>query len=236
MSRLRITACVVAVFAAMLLSAPATRADGDPASDVLIFQRVFIPSEAPVSLPIAARLFGVVNVATANHYGIRVAVIGSPRDMGSVSALWGKPRTYARFLGEELKFAYRGRLLVVMPNGFGITRAGKPDAQEQGGLRHVAVRQGADALVASAAEAVSALARTSGATLDPAEVDRATARALKTLTARRQASQTQTVSHARPDNRDDDFAGRVILGVLALGLAVAGAGLRWVLRKPPAAS
>ncbi len=32
----------------------------------------------------------------------------------------GKPQTYARFLGSELRFIYKDNLLVVMPQGFGI--------------------------------------------------------------------------------------------------------------------
>ena len=36
----------------------------------------------------------------------------------------GKPRTYAKFLGAEIAFAYRGRLLTVMSNGYGISQNG----------------------------------------------------------------------------------------------------------------
>jgi hypothetical protein len=54
---------------------------------------------------------------------LRVAVIASPADLGSVTELWRQPQTYARFLAQELSVVYGGphppTLLVVMPNGFG---------------------------------------------------------------------------------------------------------------------
>ena len=46
-------------------------------------------------------------------------------------SLWLKPETYARFLGQELFFLYKGPLLVVMPNGYGVSRAGKALTSEQ---------------------------------------------------------------------------------------------------------
>jgi hypothetical protein len=48
-----------------------------------------------------------------------VAIISTDYDLGSITALWRKLRLYARFLGLELSLAYKQRLLVVMPNGFG---------------------------------------------------------------------------------------------------------------------
>jgi hypothetical protein len=55
---------------------------------------------------------------------VRVALVASPTDLGSVTALWRRPRSYARFLGQELALVYRGTLLVVMPSGFGVYRVG----------------------------------------------------------------------------------------------------------------
>ena len=37
-----------------------------------------------------------------------------------MTELWRQPQNYARFLGQELSLVYRGTLLVVMPNGFGL--------------------------------------------------------------------------------------------------------------------
>ncbi len=225
MARLRTYGCLVAATVAGLsATASSARADGDPASDVLLYQRVFIPDEAPVPLAVAARLFGVVNVAANDGYRIRVALIGSPRDMGSVSALWGKPQIYARFLGAELRFAYRGRLLVVMPNGFGISHSGRQVGEERARLRDVEVRQGANDLVGSATAAVTELARTSGAPLDPEDVARATSRALKALQ-RRQPTKAQASTSSPGAPKRDSLPAWVIFGVLAFGLGVLGAGL-----------
>ena len=57
-------------------------------------------------------------------------MIASSYDLGSITSLWRKPRTYARFLGAELQFVYKDRLLIVMPNGFGISRQGQPVDRE----------------------------------------------------------------------------------------------------------
>ena len=57
-------------------------------------------------------------------FPIRVAIIASRSDLGAITGLWLKPRAYARFLGLELSLAYTGRLLVVMPNGFGFNWPG----------------------------------------------------------------------------------------------------------------
>jgi hypothetical protein len=51
--------------------------------------------------------------------------------MGSVYTLWRKPKLYARFLGQELFFVYKGNLLVVMANGYGVSRAGAALAPQQ---------------------------------------------------------------------------------------------------------
>ena len=85
MARLRTYGWLVAtVLVAILATTPSARADGDPASDVLVYQRVFIHDEAPVSLATAARLFGVVSVASNDGSRIRVALIGSPRPSASL--------------------------------------------------------------------------------------------------------------------------------------------------------
>lgn len=114
-----------------LTAVPLARADGDPASDYLLTRSTFVPPDLGVSAADAARLSATVALAQARGYPIHVALIGSAYDLGSVSSLDRKPKEYARFLGQELTLIYHGRLLVVMPNGFGVSRAGKamPAAQ-----------------------------------------------------------------------------------------------------------
>jgi hypothetical protein len=111
--------------------AATARADGDPASDVLATQKVFLPLDANVSAAEQAQLAGLLAVAERAGYGLRVAVIASSADLGSVTALWGRPGTYARFLGQELALVYRGPLLVVMPGGYGLYGVGAPLAGDE---------------------------------------------------------------------------------------------------------
>jgi hypothetical protein len=117
-----------AVLAALacLLTAPAARADGDPASDYLLGTSAFVPPDANIPSADAQQLRTVLATAKARGYEIRVALIATTYDMGSVGTLFRRPRQYARFLGQELFFVYKGRLLVVMPNGYGVSRGGKP--------------------------------------------------------------------------------------------------------------
>jgi hypothetical protein len=122
-----------AVVVSCAVAVPAARADGDPASDVLLFQKVY-PSYY-IKLPAAsvAELKRVVNESNARGFKIRVALIGNRYDLGSVTPLWRKPKLYAKFLGLELANTrlYRKRVLTVMPNGYGVSKDGKPLPAEQ---------------------------------------------------------------------------------------------------------
>jgi hypothetical protein len=101
-------------------------ADGDPASDVLASQSLFVPADGGFRQSEAAQLSGLL--AAAQHAGvpIRVALISTPADLGSVGALWRKPQPYAQFLGQELSQVFRGTVVVVMPNGVGTYVTTKP--------------------------------------------------------------------------------------------------------------
>ena len=110
---------------AFLLAAPVAHADGDPASDYLLSMSAFVPPDANVPNGDAQQLRTVLATAKARGYEIRVALIATTYDMGSVATLFRKPQQYARFLGQELYFVYKGRLLVVMPNGYAVSRGGK---------------------------------------------------------------------------------------------------------------
>jgi hypothetical protein len=109
-------------------------ADGDPASDVLASQALFLPQDAGVPAKQQAQLGALLGAAQRNGYQIRVAMIASPADLGSVTELWRQPRDYARFLGQELSLVYRGRLLVVMPNGYGLDQLSSSLGAEQSAL------------------------------------------------------------------------------------------------------
>jgi hypothetical protein len=113
----------------LLLAVPAVaRANGDPASDYLLVQSIFLPFNAKVDPNASARLADTIRAANKDGFKIRVAVIGSRYDLGTAFSLYNKAQKYAEFLGLELSFQYRDRLLVVMPNGYGYSIGGKANA------------------------------------------------------------------------------------------------------------
>jgi hypothetical protein len=134
------------------------RADGDPASDYLLATKVFLPFDMKVSKAKQRELIAFVEATNRSGYAIRVAVIGSSYDMGSVVSLWRKPRTYARFLAAELQFIYAKRLLIVMPNGFGVSWRGHAVGREYAVLSKLPIGKGPAGLVDAARAAVSKLA------------------------------------------------------------------------------
>ena len=144
------------------MAVPPARADGDPASDVLLTQSVFVPYGAPVSPAVVTQLETVVARAKAAGYPIKVAIVRVPYDLGAVTSLYGKPQVYAKFLGRELMFLYRGRLLVVMPQGYGYYDGRGRRGTELRVLRGLGVGKGPDQIVEAAADAVARLARATG--------------------------------------------------------------------------
>jgi hypothetical protein len=99
---------------------PAARADGDPASDVLLGESVFYPYSPAVSVPAQRALNGAVAAAARAHFPVKVAIIGSPIDLGVIPELFGKPQRYAEFLDQEISFQTHQPLLVVMSDGYGV--------------------------------------------------------------------------------------------------------------------
>jgi hypothetical protein len=150
----------LAAIAVLAGGAANARADGDPASDVLLFADIFLPYNAPSSPTIQTALWHTVVVAKKKHYRVKVAVIGSETDLGAVPSLMGKPQTYARFLGAELQLRAKVRLLVVMPNGFGLLHA--KTAKERRALKGISIGAGTDGLVRAATTAVRKLAAATG--------------------------------------------------------------------------
>jgi hypothetical protein len=111
---------------ALAVGVPATAAaDGDPASDVLASQPLFLPADGGFAQSQATQLRGLLAQAQRAGVPIRVAVIATQADLGSVTELWRQPQNYARFLGQELGQVYRGALVVAMPSGFGVVDVGQ---------------------------------------------------------------------------------------------------------------
>jgi hypothetical protein len=148
--------------AAALLAVPAARANGDPASDVLLTQKVFFPLDAPLPDSDREALQKTVDEANARGYPIRVALIPFTSDLGTAVSLWRHPQDYAKFLGSELAFVYAKRLLIVQPSGFGVYNQKRPVAKERRVLARVPVGKTPAELTRSATAAVRALAAADG--------------------------------------------------------------------------
>lgn len=133
------------VSALLLLCLPATAAaNGDPASDYLLAQSTFLPFGAKIDSGAVKRLQDVIRQSDKSGFKIKAALILTPQDLGTAFSLFNKPQRYAEFLGLELSFVYRGRLVVVMPKGFGYTIGGDPDPKAARVLTRLAP-PGADA-------------------------------------------------------------------------------------------
>ena len=162
-----VKARVLALAAVLLLGAPAAAlANGDPASDVLLQAKVYFPTQR-VTAEAANSLKAVVQKANAKGYPIRVALIKDETDLGTVPNLLNQPQKYAEFLGPEIRFVYKGDLLVVMPNGLGVTMtdATPPPAKAIEGMQ-VEAGGSPDGLALTAQEAVTKLAAAAGHPLE----------------------------------------------------------------------
>ena len=71
------------------LLAQSALADGDPASDYLISQQVFVPYQG-VSTKVAGEITAMLNDSKQKGFPLKVAVISSPSDLGAVPSLFGK--------------------------------------------------------------------------------------------------------------------------------------------------
>jgi hypothetical protein len=160
--RLRLALLTLIVVLAAGWAPACANADGDPASDVLVTQPLFLPFDAAVSSRRQAQIAGLLQGAAKGGYQLRVAVIVSPADLGSVGELWRRPQAYAEFLGDELSLVYRGTLLVVMPNGLGIYREGGSLGAERGALANVPAPGDGDRLAATALMAIERVAAAAG--------------------------------------------------------------------------
>lgn len=153
----------IALLAIMALAEGSTavvaRADGDPASDVLANQQLFLPEDAAIPTKEQAQLAVLLEHAANGGHPIRVALIASPADLGSITELWRQPQNYADFLGQELTLTYRGPLLVVMPNGFGLYHFARRSAAQASPVAGIKL---SDGLGTAALTAVRQLAAAAG--------------------------------------------------------------------------
>jgi len=169
MSGRRVAVLALTVAAAAVL-AQGARADGDPASDVLVVNTVFVPFASQLPRQLETKLETATREALRKGYPIRVALIEQRIDLGAVPSVFGKPQTYAQFLWQELSFVYKGKLLVVMPNGFGFYDGKPPTSAEEKLLSGIQVTAGLNGMASSALNAVVGLAAAAGHRLSVAPV------------------------------------------------------------------
>jgi hypothetical protein len=153
---------LVAVSVALLLlaaDASAALADADPASDVLLAQNAFFPYQPPVSSQLEAAMNKSLEAASRAGLPLKVAIIGSPEDLGAVPEFFGHPQSYATFLEREITFNHPQPLLVVMGAGYGLAATGPASALS---ALPVDAKHGSYGLTRSAILAVVALARANG--------------------------------------------------------------------------
>lgn len=205
---------VLVLFALLALPALAL-ADGDPASDVLVFpdRDYFLPYAPQASAASQARIDAATSAAYDAGYQIKVAVISGPGDLGAVPQMAGQPQKYAEFLGKELAFAYTKPLLIVMPEGYGLY--GPADATVKAAVAALPKPKSGDPtdLVNAAADAVKAA---SGAAGHPIEIVAAAAPAAPA----KESGGSDTIVYV--------VGGTVAVVLLLVGLVL------WVRRAPAA--
>jgi hypothetical protein len=121
---------VLAVVGLLAVAPTAARADGDPASDVLLLQDLYLPYAPGVPGPLARAITDLLKTTRKAGFPLKVAIIADPKDLGAVPQLFGKPQPYASFLQSEINFNSKKPLLVVMPAGYGA--AALPKGSETG--------------------------------------------------------------------------------------------------------
>jgi hypothetical protein len=156
----RLAAALLCGCLVLVGTAPAARADSDPASDYLITQSAFFPFSSPVAKPLADQLNGLLQSAKKDGLPIKVALIAARTDLGGVTNAFGRPQAYARFLGQEISFNTKQPLVVLMPAGYGVSGLPAKAAAALKGLP--APGNSGDALVRRAVVAVSKIATATG--------------------------------------------------------------------------
>jgi hypothetical protein len=153
---------LVALVALLVAGGAGTaRGDGDPASDVLLEQNVFYPYAPPTSLSLERELDGATAAAARAGVRVKVALIASALDLGAVDQLWDRPQTYADYLDQEISFATRQPLIVVMADGYGTRSLTAPEANAVASLPLPAGRT-SDDLARAALTAVRRIAAAAG--------------------------------------------------------------------------
>jgi hypothetical protein len=162
---------VVGLLAGLLLVlslVPAALADGDPASDWLLSGASFLsPYDGKIPTAEQAKLKAMLASAQQQGLPLKLALIVTPYDLGSVPILFNQPQRYAKFLGLEDSYYWHDELIVVMPKGYGIYKSKDLPARDKSVIKRLAApasKSGPD-LAAAAEKALTAVAAAHGITL-----------------------------------------------------------------------
>lgn len=173
--------CIVLLTLALLLSPATAIADGDPASDVLLGQDIFLPyAPNTVSPPVAAALKATMARTKQQGYEVKVALIAEERDLGSAGQLLTKPQAYANLLTQEISLnvahgsgVKQPRVLTVQPAGLGGNNLGDNAGDALDGV--LPASSAPDELARTAAIAVGKLAAADGKPIAMPELPKAAA-------------------------------------------------------------
>jgi hypothetical protein len=154
---------LLALSIALAVASPAAPADGDPASDTLIFHSLYAPVEQPISASPLAQLQATIKAADASGFKVRVALILDRTDLGAYPQLLGHPVHYAKLLAYEDGFAWKDALVVVQPSGIAVGNVA-PLAPAQRLVATIPLTRPAtsDSLAREATVAIRSLAAQSG--------------------------------------------------------------------------
>ena len=148
--------------------APRALADLDPASDVLLFDDVFVPRDPKVCSKLEQQLKKLVADARRAHYPVDVALIDTSADLGGVPQFLGQPQEYAQFLYGEIGTQIAGVVLIAMPGGFGMA----PEQAEARVLEGRSIPEDAnpDRLARETLQVIPKLAEAAGKTVEPPKI------------------------------------------------------------------
>ncbi len=157
-----------AVILGLLVASPGALADGDPASDYLLSGSTYLsPFDSHIPKAEQQKLIAMLASARKQGFPLKVALIATQYDLGSVPSLFKTPQTYAHFLAEEDFYYWKNEVLVATPSGFGIYKAKNLPAADKALIAKLKVPPKATGpeLMTAVQDAVTKLAARRGLTL-----------------------------------------------------------------------
>jgi hypothetical protein len=127
-------ACLLLLLLIPLLLPAQAAADGDPASDVLLLQDVYLPYAPGVPPALGKTVTDLLKTTRKAGFPLKVAIVAQPKDLGAVPQFFDKPQSYAPFLQSEIAFNSKKPLLVVMAAGYGVAAMPKGTENALAGL------------------------------------------------------------------------------------------------------